>query len=171
MRPLEVEAPATPFLPRRAVVRLLLISLGFGTAAFAIHGTTHSLPGYSYSFWLARRSFLLAVPALFAGNKPADASYAMTQAAEQSHSWAATGREKEMATYTRIQDTIDEKRRFRDEDEGSFGIAGQSDHTNYRRGDARVAFDEQKKKAQQDNVLFTSETSLFSHLDTVDNPR
>ena len=53
----------------------------------------------------------------------------MTQAAEQSHSWAATGREKEMATYTRIQDTIDEKRRFRDEDEGSFGIAGQSDHT------------------------------------------
>ena len=58
---------------------------------------------------------LIAPAALFVSSAPSHASYAMTQAAESSHTWSATGADKEKAVYRSIEESIDAKRRFRPE--------------------------------------------------------
>ena len=66
---------------------------------------------------VGRRAVFSLVPmaavTVFPGDA-AHASYAMTQAAQQQHSWQETGREKELEAYRSIEASLDEKRRFRD---------------------------------------------------------
>ena len=66
-----------------------------------------------------------AAAAIFAPASPAHASYAMTQAAQSSHTWEATSKDKERAVYASIEAALDEKRRFRD-DAGELGYVGGS---------------------------------------------
>merc|ERR1719174_24370 len=70
-----------------------------------------------------RRSVLAAAVALVASPIPAHASYRMQQAAVAGHSWEATGKEREKATYMDIEATLDGKKRFRPE-AGTLGYVG-----------------------------------------------
>lgn len=74
---------------------------------------------------IGRRSLLLAPVAALAAPHAASASYAMTAAAEKSHTWQATGKEQERAAYASIEAALAEKRRFREE-AGELGYVGGS---------------------------------------------
>ena len=93
------------------------------------------------SLALGRRACLLGTAALLP--KACSASYAMGVAAQQAHSWDATGAAREQAVYNAIDQKLDEKRRFRD-DPGSLGYVG-GDYTNYRRGDGRERWEEEQR--------------------------
>lgn len=57
-----------------------------------------------------RRVAIMSAPALALAPLAAHASYALGQAAVASHSWEATGKEKEKAVYESIEDMMEAKR-------------------------------------------------------------
>ena len=100
--------------------------------------------------------------ALLPHAKSCSASYAMGVAAQQYHSWDATGTAREQAVYNAIDAKLDEKRRFRD-DAGSLGYVG-GDYTNYRRGDGRERWEEEqrlKKKSSDMTSEYTRAQDLL----------
>lgn len=101
---------------------------------------------------ISRRSLLLAPVAAAAAPHAASASYAMTAAAEASHTWQATGKEQERAAYASIDRALAEKRRFREE-AGELGYVGGS----YTKKSAADRYDLSGQKKQQSNSPYTNQ--------------
>ena len=85
--------------------------------------------------------------------KSAHASYAMQQANVESHTWQATGLEKERAVYEAIEQKVDEHRRFRPE-VGELGYVG-GDYTK-KASAARAEYDQEKRRQQKTQQAVTS---------------
>ena len=98
---------------------------------------------------LGRRACMLGAGAALMP-KACSASYAMGVAAQNAHSWEATGKDAERAVYQSIDQKLDEKRRYRDE-LGTLGYVG-GEYTNYRRGGGREKWEEDQKSKKSSGV-------------------
>lgn len=129
------------FAMLRAAVIALLPGAALGLASPPPRPSTASQASAS----IGRRGALLSGMSLFAiGSSPASASYAMSQAAVEAHSWEATGKAKERAVYQGIKEDIQEKRGRTDV--GTLGYVG-GDYTKRSAGD-RYEF-EMARQVQQ----------------------
>ena len=97
---------------------------------------------------VTRRAVVAGLSALGLAKQahPAYASYAMQQAAVASHTWEATGKENETAVYNEIEQSLDQKRRFRPE-LGELGYVG-GEYTKKASAD-RAKYDEAMKRSAE----------------------
>ena len=133
-----------------SIAASILIGIGCSAAAVRTPTTPGSYPTHSlssaHSLFAGRRAALSLGPALaLLTARPAAASYAMQQAAVQSQSWQATGKEKERAVYRAIEEDIDSKRRFREE-AGDLGYVG-GEYTK-RSAASRASYDRQAEESR-----------------------